>query len=201
VQSAIKFLDGNYRKLSNEELLLHIQGGNVAAFNELFHRYSKRLYFYLFKMLSGDEEKAKDFLQELFLKIIEKGHYFDSKRSFSTWVYKIATNMCLNAYKAQKIRAAKINEQIRYPPVDGTNKIIEEIDQRIDRENFNKLLTRQLNRINPVSKSIFLLRFQENLSIREISKIVSLPEGTVKSRLFYTIKKLAHQLHHFNQLI
>jgi RNA polymerase sigma-70 factor (ECF subfamily) len=62
-------------------------------------------------------------------------------------------------------------------------------------------LSQELDQIRPETRSIFLLRFQENLSIKVISQIVALPEGTVKSRLFYATKKLAHNLHHFNHLV
>jgi len=199
VQFKIGFLASRYKNIRDEELIPLIREGNVSAFNELFQRYSERLYLYLLKMLHGDEEQANDSLQELFLKIIEKGHYFDSKRNFSTWIYKIATNMCINAYKAQKIRAEKADKiSIEALASEHANKD-PTIEHEIDRDRFEKMVMRELNGFNSETKSIFLLRFQEDLSIKEISKIVLLPEGTVKSRLFYTIKKLAQRLQHFNQ--
>jgi RNA polymerase sigma-70 factor (ECF subfamily) len=177
-------------------LISLIHAGDVQAFNELFNRYGRRLYWYFFKMLSRDEEKAKDFLQDLFVKIIEKVHYFDTGKRFSSWIYRIATNMCLNEYKVQGKWLEK-SEQIAF--VAGSE--IEEptIDQKIDRDNFKKRVSRELTEMDPDTKSIFILRFQENMSIKEIGKIVSLPEGTVKSRLFYAFKKLAQRLQPFNQ--
>jgi RNA polymerase sigma-70 factor (ECF subfamily) len=196
LQLHIKLLNRKYHKKSDESLISLIHAGNVSAFNELFNRYGNRLYWYFYKMLNRDEEKSKDFLQDLFLKIIEKAHYFDSGKKFSSWIYTIATNMCLNEYKMRKIRTEKADLVSSYV---GIEMDYPTIDQEIDRERFKNHLLRELDGINSATKSIFLLRFQENMSIKEISKMVSLPEGTVKSRLFYTVKKLAQRLQPFHQ--
>ena len=196
----IRYASGKHRKLTDEELILLVHAGNVSAFNELFNRYGQRLYCYFVKMLNRDEEKAKDFLQDLFLKLVEKLHYFDTGRNFSHWIYKIATNMCLNEYKVQKIKHSKSNVALLSLANQEVGAYEPNVEQKIDKENFQRCLAQELKKINPETRSIFILRFQENCSIKEIGQIMSLPEGTVKSRLFYTIKKLAHKLHHFNQL-
>jgi RNA polymerase sigma-70 factor (ECF subfamily) len=191
---------GKHRKLTDEELIPLIHAGNVSAFNELFNRYGQRLYCYFVKMLDRNEEKAKDFLQDLFLKLIEKLHYFDAGRNFSHWIYKIATNMCLNEYKVQKNKHSKSGVEVWSVANQKVAAYDPNVEQQIDKEKFQLCLSQELEKVNPETRSIFLLRFQENCSIKAISQIMSLPEGTIKSRLFYTIKKLAQNLHHFNPL-
>ena len=192
----IRFMNHTYRMKRDEDLIPLIKNKNRAAFNELFNRYSQRLYWYFFKMLNRDEETAKDFLQDLFLKIIENARHFDAGKNFSSWVYKIATNMCINEYKKKKMHTEK-NDRI-FTETENTIKYPHN-DEKIDEEFFRKRVLKVLNTMDPETKSIFLLRFQEGMHIKEISRIILLPEGTVKSRLFYTVQRLAQRLQLYNQ--
>ena len=98
-----------YNKSSDEDLIISISNGNNDAFNELYSRYKDRLHYYFYRMLSQDKEIAKDFLQEIFMKIIYKANYFDPKMNFSTWIFSIANNMCKNEYRRQDIRKNTLN--------------------------------------------------------------------------------------------
>ncbi len=81
-----------------------IQWGDTAAFDELYQRYSQRLLYYFYRMLGGDEDRAQDFLQDLFLKIIEKPNQFVSKQRFSNWIFTVTHNMCKNEYRRLSVR-------------------------------------------------------------------------------------------------
>ena len=76
--------------------MLAIRQGEKTAFNELYQRYSGKLYGYILKLLWYNEVSAQDLLQDLFTKIITQPHLFDTNRSFKTWVYTIASNLCKN---------------------------------------------------------------------------------------------------------
>jgi RNA polymerase sigma-70 factor (ECF subfamily) len=187
-----------YKKLGDEQLMQNIQQGDVSAFNELYERYSKRLLFYFFRELGGDEEKAQDFLQELFLKIVEKPTLFCTERKFSTWIFTVAHNMCKNEYRRLEIRNVVDNN------VD-VNEISSDIgsdyhpaERNIDQEAFENALMAELEKLEDGHRSTFLLRFQQNLTLKEIGDILGCSEGTIKSRLFYTTHKLASRLKNFN---
>lgn len=170
--------------------------GEETAFDELYNRYSKRLLVYFYRMLGGNEEKAQDFLQDIFVKIIEKPHLFGSKNRFSSWVFTVANNMCKNEYRRLKVRNQVVNEKdLDFFPHPGENNFLE---KNLAGSEFKEVLLKELTKLDQLKQSTFLLRFQENLSIKEISEILECSEGTVKSRLFYTTKYLAKKLNAFN---
>ncbi|MCU0645924.1 MAG: RNA polymerase sigma factor [bacterium] len=173
-----------------------IQQSDANAFDELYQRYSHRLLHYFFRMLGGDEEKAQDFLQDLFLKIIEKPDQFVAKHKFTSWIFTVAHNMCKNEYRRLSVRQViDDNTDLDSVSIGEGSKFIE---QQIDQKIFENQLSRELQKLNPDYQSTFILRFQENLSIKEISNILACSEGTVKSRLFHATRKLMKQLHEFN---
>ncbi|MBL4715829.1 MAG: RNA polymerase sigma factor [Bacteroidia bacterium] len=178
---------------SDEELMRFISKGKKSAFNELYKRYDKKLHYYFYRMLHQDNIKAQDFLQELFLKIIEKPNLFDTDKKFSTWIYSIASNMCKNEYRKDAIRGTIINLKDELELVQK-----EDESSDYDKELFKKHLKKELSKLDDEHKETFILRYQEELAIKEISQIMNCSEGTVKSRIFYTTKKLAVKLRTFN---
>ena len=182
----------SYQDRTDEELLPLIAGGESPAFDELYHRYGQRLFSYFFRMLWKNKELAEDQTQELFLKVIHHAKKFDTSRSFSTWIYSIAHNMCKNEYRKEEVRmkhaAIKPNESIT-----GNEKLV-------DLQRFRVAVSNCISRLNEEKKSLFILRFQEHLSVPEISTILNIPEGTIKSRLFYLLKDMKEELHQFKTL-
>jgi RNA polymerase sigma-70 factor (ECF subfamily) len=185
----------SYKKYSDEELMNLIGNGNSVYLKELYNRYSKKLLFYFYRMLGGDEAKAQDFLQDVFLKIIEKPNKFDQKMKFSTWIFTIASNLCKNEYRRLKVRETTRNE----PDLDH-HEHIQSVDvlQKIDQEDFEKAIQSELKNMDPEQSTTFLLRYQESFSIKEISEILDCSPGTIKSRIFYITKKLSIRLKEFN---
>lgn len=175
-----------YDKLSDEVLMARITSGNAQAFNTLYTRYSQRMHAFFSRMLGFNSEKADDFLQELFMKIIEKPEAFDCSRKFSTWLYTVAGNMCKNEYRRME-RHPQTNQIPEEPGEDS-------IPDRIDFALFRTELQEALARLSPEHRECFVLRYQEELSTKEISEIMDCPEGTVRSRLFYALRRLADQL-------
>ncbi len=188
-----------YHTLSDEKLMARIQRGDAAAFDELYARYSKRLLYYFFRMLGGDEEKAQDFLQDLFLKIVEKPTRFKRGNAFASWLYTVAHNMCKNEYRKQSVRKVVVNDpdiDMHCGWVDGAYAIEKACDERA----FLSALMDELDKLSVDHRTTFLLRHQECRSIREISEILACPEGTVKSRLHHVTQKLAERLQGRNSL-
>jgi RNA polymerase sigma-70 factor (ECF subfamily) len=190
-------IKNKYKKLSDEKLMAFINRGHTAAFNELYTRYSSRLLHYFYRMLGGNEHNAQDFLQDIFLKIVERPDLFCSKQPFSSWIFTIAHNMCKNEYRRQEIRRKAKSGDMDEISQNNENDY-HSTEHKIDHKLFEKALLVELNKIDGDQRSAFLLRYQENLSIKEIQNILSCPEGTIKSRLFYTTRKLANLLKDFN---
>ncbi|UCF63290.1 MAG: sigma-70 family RNA polymerase sigma factor [bacterium] len=191
----MNFLRKKYKLTSDEQLMMFVQQGNEDAFLELYERYSKKLLYYFYRMLFGDHEKAQDFLQDLFLKIVEKPELFDHQKKFSTWLYTIAHNQCKNEYRRLEIRR-RFNQKEK-----DSGKFSESgngMEKYLDTKLFQSALEKKLYKLGPEQRLIFILRFQEDLSIKEISEITGMKEGTLKSRLFYLTRKLGQDLKDLN---
>ncbi len=189
----MNFFKKKYQNYSDEQLIPCICKGDERAFNELYKRYGQKLQGYFFKMLGQNEERANDFTQELFLKVIQKIDSFDTSRKFSTWLYTIAANMCKNEYR--RISRAPVMKLINEEDI---NSILTQIPEQIDQQLFETELAKCVQELSPIHRQCFLLRYQEELSIKEISLILDCPTGTVKSRIYYCLKILASQLQLFN---
>jgi RNA polymerase sigma-70 factor (ECF subfamily) len=183
-----------YKKLTDEALMSLVTAGKTAGIKELYFRYSNKLLFYFYRMLGGDEEKSQDFLQDVFFKILEKPGQFNPELKFSTWIFSIASNLCKNEYRRLKVREIVENESDmdRHPCDD------QDYESKIDHNILEIAIQKILMQLDTDQRSTFLLRYQENYSIGEISKIMNCTPGTVKSRLFYTSRKLALSLKDFN---
>ena len=182
------FFKPKLARLPDEELMRKINQGSEAAFTELYTRYSASLMRYFTRMLWNNRTLAEDFLHDLFLKIIRNPQHFDVNRKFSTWVYSVAHNMCKNEYR-------KKQNELR---LDGVEvKQMRDLDKEMDLYSAQSKLAMLLETLEEEDKTIFLLRYEEELSIDQISRIVFMPEGTVKSRLFYLRKQLAIELNEF----
>lgn len=177
-----------YSKLSDEELMSLLAKGGQSAFDELYGRYSQPMLNFFYRLLNANRERAEDMLHDLFLKIIEQPESFDRSRKFSTWFYTLAGNMVRNEYRSRQVR----NEHIEYSRTqpEGFEMLNDQLDQKL----FDHRLQQELARMEPDTQLLFNLRFGEEMSVKEIAAIIELPEGTVKSRLFYLTKQLAAKL-------
>ncbi len=182
------FFRKNYQGKTDEELMLLLTEREQQAFDELYARYSKSMLNFFFRMLNFDREKAEDMLHDLFLKIIEKPHLFDSSKTFSTWIFCIAHNMVKNEYRNQQVRTEYKNYQ-----TFSQEQTITSVD-KIDKDLFHQKLHAELEKIDAELRTLFNLRFTEEMSIKQIAEILECPEGTVKSRLFYLTKNLSTKL-------
>ena len=166
--------------------------GNDFALEELYLRYQQRLLHYLVRFLVNIDI-ARDILQDVFIKVIECADTFDPKYKFSTWVFTIASNMAKN--ELRKLNRTTISHSI----LENTSDTAPEIESQIDQNLFNKELDRVLRTMSEEHQNVFILRYQQQLSLKEIAQIEDCPSGTVKSRLHYALKQLAGQLTSFNR--
>lgn len=165
-----------------------IVAGDQAAFSELYLRYKRRMYYYFYRMLGNSADQANDFLQELFMKLIEKPDSYRAEYNFSTWLYSIANNMCKNEYRKRSIRMDYQAERTAGIPFE----LISEAS--IEPEQVMEKVFQTLDLFGEEHRSAFLLHYREGFSVKEVAEILDLAEGTVKSRLFYARKLLAEKL-------
>jgi RNA polymerase sigma-70 factor (ECF subfamily) len=190
----MKLFKSKYSSLTDEALMIALSKGDKMAFNELYQRYSGQLLGYFMNMLWRDKEKAEDFVHDLFAKIIRNPDYFDVNRSFKTWLFSVASNMCKNEYKKIEVRKNTSNGVEDYRNVSSNNNVLNEVQDVQFKEAFEETL----ETLDEKHREVFTLRHFDGLSMKEIAEIMEINEGTVKSRLFYATKQLAEQLKSFN---
>ncbi len=182
-----------YGKLGDERLMELVVRGDERAFAALYDRYHRRLLNYFHRMLWNDREKAQDFLQDLFTKLASRPQSYDPTRSFQTWLFSVANNMCKNAYRHEVVvREAAVHFKNGVDREEATHGV------EVDREHFRDRLDEELDKLDPDHKATFVMRFHEDMPIKEIALAFGCSEGTVKSRIFYTLKKLAERMKEFN---
>jgi len=164
--------------------------GNEAAFETIYDRYFDKLVWFAFGH-TDNMELAKDVVQDVFIRIIEAPERFDADRRFSTWVYTVVANACSNQLRNQRTRS-RLNDELRslLPETTGN---ADGTDFRLMQHRIKKLV----DNLTEKERNIYLLRFEQELSIKEIAGILRLPEGSVKSGIFYLLRKLGKQLKEF----
>jgi len=169
----------------NELLVMRTQNGDMEAFSLLVKRCHPALLRQAYR-LTRDEEAALDVAQEVWKAITNGIYKLKSPAAFSTWSYKIVSNKAANWIKdQQKLRSLKNEQEV----------VIEE-DQDETLNNI-ELIKKALNELPIKSKTILSMFYIDNHSVKKISEILSLSEGTVKSRLFYARKMLKEKFETF----
>ena len=142
-------------------------------------------------MLNRDADMAQDFVQELFLKILEKKHQFDPNKKFYTWVFTVASNMCKTAYRSN-------GRSVAYETAKHENISVQYGENRAEKELFKQALEVSIMQLEEHHKQAFVLRYLEQFSLNEIADIAEISVGTVKSRLFYATKIVTKDLEAFD---
>ena len=180
-----------YSDMTDESLMAKNQEGDQQAFAMLYDRYSGRMMAYFFRMLWSDRERAADMTQDLFAKLIKYKGSFEQGKRFSTWVYSIARNMCKNEYRHEEIKSRHREAKGDMP--DSTSSQVD-----LDHSLFKEELDEHLKNLDQIKRSVFIIRFKQHLSIKEIADVMECSEGTIKSRIFYSLKELAANLKEYD---
>lgn len=180
--------------MTDEQLVISMAGGDQRAFDHLYNRYSGPLVSYFMRMLWRDREKAEDFVHDFFTKLIHRPELFDTNRSFKTWMFSVANNMCKNEYKKQEIRKNTSNGLDSNYAVSDVNANTE---KTVHHSLFKTAFEEQIQLLETKHREVFEMRHFDGLSIKEIADTLNINEGTIKSRLFYATKYLAEGLKHY----
>ncbi|MDA7930311.1 sigma-70 family RNA polymerase sigma factor [Akkermansiaceae bacterium] len=181
-------------------LVARAQKGDTAAFDQLVVKYSPRLYGMIYHMTSNKED-ANDLMQDVFAKAYRSLSRFRGKSSFYTWIYAIGTNMTLNFLKKRKRRAAW--------SLDDLDSGIQNDDAMVDiahsanprhQSDVNELqkkLNEAMQSLSDDHRAVVTMFDIQGIPHAEISKILKVSEGTVRSRLFYAHQQLQGHLEEF----
>jgi RNA polymerase sigma-70 factor (ECF subfamily) len=188
---------GATKELTDEEAMVRFQNGDVGAFDLLLYRHSTGVLRFIMKMIRITITQAEDILQEVFLKAIENRRKYDSSHKFTTWLYTIARNHCIDYLRNEKYRRYySLDAPLSGDRSDGP--VILEIvgsreknqeERAIDKE-IQRLFNSGIEGMREEFREVFLLREIEGLSLKEIAEITEVPLSTAKSRLRYAYEEL-----------
>jgi RNA polymerase sigma-70 factor (ECF subfamily) len=170
------------------ELIANAQRGDRDAFSTLVRRYERRVVGVALAVVHNQDD-ALELAQETFVRAFEKLPRFESRSSFSTWLYRIAANLAIDFWRRERrynvLRGEDAeNELRRLPSANGDS------FKAANQSELGERLSKALEQVTPEHRAVILLREVEGLSYDEISEVLRCPRGTVMSRLHYARNRL-----------
>ncbi len=186
---------------SDEMLMVRYRRGDRTAFAELVRRYQAPLFTFSLRYLR-DRDRARDVTQETFLRLVRRAAEFKHESRFSTWIYTITRNLCIDELRRQKHR--------RHPSLDDGGSAGLTIGDRLadpdsdpEREasatRLRDGIARAIELLPDEQREVFLLRQVGGVPFQEIARITSTAENTVKSRMRYAMQRLQKELADFEE--
>ena len=180
--------------LTDEQLMSRVgERQDEKAFDELYSRHARRLMGFFLRAFRYDEDEAADACQETFLKVWQAAEQFNPTSAFRPWLYTIAYNLCRSRFRhseqVERYRAEQLATTV--------DEYTDACELQLDNATLQRALVATLETLPPESRTLFALRFEEELGIAQVAQILGIPEGTVKSRLHRLLNLLKQQLHDY----
>ncbi len=184
------------RAEQDRALIISARNGEAHAFETLMKKYRQNVYFMLLKMIRHPDD-AEDLTQEAFVKAFARINDFDAKYSFATWLFRIATNNCIDFMRKKKLQTLSLDQPIGSE--EGFMGFINIRDNDLD-PNAQMLSDQRkayihiaVNKLPPRYKEIIEMRYFQELSYNEITEELKIPIGTVKAKL-HQAKELLNEI-------
>lgn len=180
---------------TDEELVEDYLAGDADAFRALIERYHDPLFRFLFRLM-GNRQAAEDVFQDTFLQIHQSLDTFDSSRRFKPWLFTIAANKGRDAHRRQQRRSAvSLSQRASDGPggalVDLLAVDLAEPGAQLESEERSAMVQRAIDGLSPRLREILLMAYFQKLSYQQLSDMLDIPLGTVKSRLHAAVAAFA----------
>lgn len=178
------------KALSDNELIIIIKTQNAAAYRELFSRYQKKLFAYIYHLV-GNREEAEDILQNVFSKTYKNIDKFDVSRKFSSWIYRICHNESVNYLKRKSKRYTISWDEVSTSKDKLESASSEERpEEMMEHKEIIKEIDDAMEKLSPQYQQILKMRYFQEYSYEDISKILKKPVNTVGTLIKRAKKKL-----------
>jgi RNA polymerase sigma-70 factor (ECF subfamily) len=183
---------------SDEVLMLRYREGDLAAFEIIIEKHQQPLFSFIYRFCN-DYHQAQDLVQDVFLRLVKMSRNYEARAKFTTYLYTIAHNVCIDYLRRKKKR----NSVSLSEPIDAENQISLEDTMKDERANpqrdfqqksFEQALHQAVEDLPPEQREVFLLREQQNLAFDEIARIVGCLPSTAKSRMRYALQSIREKL-------
>lgn len=165
-----------------DELGNRLASGDDTVFEELVNRYSRKVYELCYRILRNEEE-AKDMAQEVFVRVYEKRAKFGGRSALYTWIYRIATNMCLTRLK--KLQTPTV-------PLEAIEGVLEakQDTEGPDYRELEAAVSRAMAELPPRQRAVFSMRFFDKMSLKEVAEATGTSVGAVKANYHHAVNHL-----------
>lgn len=185
---------------SDEQLMLAYKSGDARAFATLVQRHRQPVFNFILRYV-GHRQRAEDVLQETWLKVVRSSSEWQPKARFTTWVYTIARNLCVDSARKESFRKTESLDAPTGPDDDGRalgETVPDDAGAGPDRAAHNvrlrPMLERALLALPAEQREVFLLREYQGIGFKEIAEVTGVNENTVKSRMRYALEGLRKRL-------
>lgn len=189
---------------SDEDLLERYKNGDQRAFELLLVRYRVPIFNYLLRSVR-DASRAEDLLQEVFLRVVHRCDHFEHRAKFSTWLYTIARNLCVDASRRMVHRRHRSLDAPARDDLEGSEALVERIasetpgaDRDATSHRLRVAIAHAVEELPDDQKEVFLMRQVQGLAFAEIASVVGVSENTIKSRMRYALERLQEALGDFD---
>ncbi|MBI5729788.1 MAG: RNA polymerase sigma factor [Ignavibacteriales bacterium] len=173
------------------ELILKANKGDTKAFEVIVRNYHKFGYAVAFKILYNEED-AKDVVQECFIRIWKHLNEYDKKIKFTTWMYKIVVNLCFDKLRSQKRKRNIFKNFDEESVINAPGGI--DLEKELTNKELAAIIKHFASGLSEKQKTVFILRDMEDLSIEEVSEIMNISSGSVKTNLFYARQSIRKKI-------
>lgn len=174
--------------------------GDQRAFAELVELYQDKLFHMAYRMLNNRQE-AEDIVQDTFLRVYKNLDKYDENLKFSTWIYRIATNLCIDRLRKRKPSYSLDAESSEHEGLDGYSMIPSDNrtpESEVLLTETQRIVHQAIETLPPKYKTIMMLRYIQDMSLQEIGDVLDMPVTTIKTRVHrgrdFLRKKLEHKL-------
>ncbi len=179
-----------------EEIIKKALSGDQKAYSQILGRYRNAVFGLVYRMVR-DREEANDLTQETFIRAFKSLPYYRPKYAFSTWLFRIATNRCIDHLRKRKVRTVSLDQGVE-TETGELRREIPDSSTRPDEIFFQKRrmvsIERAIDSLPPKYREVISLKHKEERSYEEIARILDLPLGTVKVRIFRARELLKKKL-------
>jgi len=193
-------------EVTDEALMIRFQRGDRAAFTQLLRRHQTGLYNFALRQLRV-QSLAEDVVQEAFVRVVQNAADFKHEARFSTWVYTITRNLCIDQLRKRALRKHPSLDEPRKSDAGGEGPTLGEqtadsranVERQATGTELKAKILAAVDELPEDQREVFLLRELSNLPFKEIAEITGVPENTVKSRMRYALERLQAALSEFEE--
>jgi RNA polymerase sigma-70 factor, ECF subfamily len=178
---------------TDEELVAAFQDGDAAAFDQLVHRWDRRIHGAIYRVVGADED-VRDLCQEAFLKAYRGLKTFKREARFSSWLYQIALNVCRDRMRRRRGKTAVSLDEIEDSAERGLRTSAPNPLQIALSRDLSRAVARAMEELTPEEREVIVLKEYQGLTFPEIAETLSVPLSTVKTRLYRGLGQLRHRL-------